>query len=78
MNWTWGTWRGTSWGWLSRREVEVGLVPGLTAVLALLQEADSHVLGEDLPDWLERVTSVMPAELGVFHGDGSATGPCRM
>ena len=49
-------------GTLLRSEVESRLVPGLTAVLGLLLEVDSEVLGEDLPEWLDRVSSVMPAD----------------
>ena len=45
-----------------RGEVETGLVTGLTAVLALLLEANSRTLNEDLPEWLDRVSSSLPAE----------------
>ena len=37
-----------------RAETEERLVPGLTAVLALLLEVDSEVLGDALPRWLEQ------------------------
>ena len=49
-------------GTLLRSEVESRLVPGLTAVLALLLEVDSEVLGEGLPEWLDRVQSLLPAD----------------
>lgn len=45
-----------------RREVEAGLVPGLVAVQAVFHAADAAMLRKELPDWLERVSSVMPAE----------------
>ena len=44
-----------------RSEVETRLVPGLTAVLVLLLEADADVL-ERLPGWLDLVSTVMPTE----------------
>ena len=44
-----------------RREVEEGLVPALTAVTALLLEADADAL-EQLPEWLDGVQAVLPAE----------------
>ena len=37
-----------------RAETEERLVPGLYAVAALLLDADARVLGEGLPEWLER------------------------
>ena len=45
-----------------RREVETGLVPGLAAVQAVFHAADAKVLGQELPDWLELVSSMMLAE----------------
>ena len=44
-----------------RSEVETRLVPGLMALDALLLEADAHALAR-LPGWLDRVSTVMPAE----------------
>ena len=44
-----------------RREVEDVFVPELSAVMALLLEADVDALGQ-LPDWLDRVQAVLPAE----------------
>ena len=44
-----------------RREVESVFVPELSAVMALLLEVDARALAR-LPEWLDRVTSVMPAE----------------
>ena len=46
-----------------RREVDTVLVPGLSVVLALLLEADVDALAR-LAEWLDRVSSVMPAESG--------------
>ena len=45
-----------------RREVETELVPGLAAVQALFHAADAEVLGKELPEWLDRVSTAMPAE----------------
>ena len=45
-----------------RMEVEERLVPGLYAVAALLLDADAGVLGQCLPAWLDRVSSVMPGQ----------------
>ena len=45
-----------------RREVETGLVPGQAAIQAVFRAADAEVLGRKLPEWLERVSSVIPAE----------------
>ena len=45
-----------------RAEVEERLLPGLYAVAALLLDADARVLGEGLPAWLDRVSSVMPGQ----------------
>ena len=45
-----------------RAEVEERLVPGLYAVAALLLDADAGVLGQCLPAWLDRVSSVMPGQ----------------
>ena len=49
-----------------RREVEEELVPGLAAVQALFHAADAEMLARSLPEWLERVSSVMPAEAEFF------------
>ena len=45
-----------------RREVETGLVPGLAAVQAYFHAADAATLGKGLPEWLGRVSSVLPPE----------------
>ena len=44
-----------------RSEVENRLAPGLFAVAALLLEADADALGQ-LPVWLDRVQTVLPAD----------------
>ena len=46
-----------------RREVETGLVPGLVAVQAVFHAADAVVLGRGLPEWLDRVQPLLPADL---------------
>ena len=45
-----------------RREIETELVPGLAAVQSVFHAADAETLGKGLPDWLDRVSSVLPAE----------------
>ena len=45
-----------------RRAVETELVPGLVAVQAVFQAADAETLGNGLPVWLDRVSSVIPAD----------------
>ena len=57
-----------------RREVETVLVPGLSVVLALLLEADADALAR-LPDWLDGVSSVMPAESGFLTEMGRRVDP---
>ena len=57
-----------------RREVETVLVPGLSAVLARLLEADADALAR-LPEWLDRVSSVMPAESGFLTEMGRRVDP---
>ena len=49
-------------GVVFRREVETGLVPGLTAIQAVFHAADAVTLGKALPDWLDGVSSVLPVE----------------
>ena len=45
-----------------RREVETGLVPGLVAIQAVFHAADAATLSRGLPEWLDRVSSVLPEE----------------
>ena len=42
--------------------VETQLVPGLLAVNALLLEVSSEALENDLPEWIERTSTVLPSE----------------
>ena len=49
-------------GLVLRRGVEVELVPGLAAIQAAFHAADAATLGEELPEWLEWVSSVIPSE----------------
>ncbi|MYC38454.1 MAG: hypothetical protein F4X66_16320 [Chloroflexi bacterium] len=58
-----------------RREVEEGLVPGLLAVQALFHAADAEMLARSLPEWLERVSSVMPADAGFLTEMGRQLDP---
>ena len=49
-------------GVVLRREVEMELVPGIVAIQAVFHAADAAVLGTELPEWLDRVSAVMPAD----------------
>ena len=60
-----------------RAEVEAQLVPGLLAVHALLLEVDALVLSEDLPEWLYRVSSVVPAEARFLAEMGRRVDPAE-
>ena len=42
-----------------RREVQMELVPGIAAIQAVFHAADAETLGKGLPEWLDRVTSVL-------------------
>ena len=54
-------WSRTCWGPCSGPNSRPGWW-GLTAVIALLMEADPETLGRDLSLWLERVSTALPAE----------------
>ena len=58
-----------------RREVETSLVPSLVAIQAVFHAADAGTLGKDLPEWLEQVSSAMPAESGFFTEMGRRLDP---
>ena len=58
-----------------RREVEVGLVPGIVAIQAVFHAADAGTLGKELPRWLERASSVMPGELEFMADMGRCLDP---
>ena len=58
-----------------RREVETGLVPGIAAIQALFHAADAATLGNQLPEWLEYVSSVMPAESEFLSETGRLLDP---
>ena len=62
-------------GALLRSELETRLVPGLTATLALLMEAEAGVLGQDLPEWLDRVSGPLPAESAFLTEMGRRVDP---
>ncbi len=53
-----------------RVEVEARLLPGFAVVMALLLQADSGVLGKDLPTWLDRVQEVIPGDADSFAETG--------
>ena len=57
-----------------RREVEVGLVPGLTAVQAVFHAADADVLNH-MPEWLDSVSSVIPEESSFLSEMGRRLDP---
>ena len=58
-----------------RREVEEGLVPGLVAVQSLLHAANAETLGRELPEWLDRVSSVIPGDAGFLAEMGRQLDP---
>ena len=58
-----------------RREVETGLVPSLVAIQAVFHAADAGTLGQDLPEWLDLVSSVMPAEAAFLAEMGRRVDP---
>ena len=58
-----------------RREVEMELLPGIVAIQALFHGADAVTLGRDLPEWLEQVSSAMPAESVFFTKMGQRVDP---
>ena len=62
-------------GVMLRREAEVELIPGLVAIQALFLAADAATLGEELPEWLDRVSSVIPADAGFLAEMGGRLDP---
>ena len=62
-------------GFAIRRKVEEELIPGLVAVQALFHAADAATLGTE---WLEQVSSVMPAEAGFMADMAGALTPPGM
>ena len=62
-------------GDLERNVVGVALVPGIVAVQTVFHAADAEVLGRDLPDWLDRVSSVMPDEAAFMAEMGRRLDP---
>ena len=58
-----------------RREVETGLVPGIVAIQAVFHAADAKTLGKGLPDWLDRVSSVMPSDAEFLTEMGRVVDP---
>ena len=62
-------------GLVLRREAETGLVPGLVAIQAAFHAADAKMLGKVLPEWLDRVSSVMPTESPFLSDMGRQVDP---
>ena len=62
-------------GVMLRQEVETGLVPGLTAIQAVFHAADAAMLGQSLPEWLDRVSSVLPGEAEFMSEMGRCLDP---
>ena len=58
-----------------RFHAETVLVPGVLAVTALLLGAGPDVLNRDLPRWIERVSSVLPADAQVLTEAGRQVDP---
>ena len=50
-------------------------MPGLTAILALLMEVDAHALGQGLPEWLDLISTVLPAEASFLTDMGRSVDP---
>ncbi len=57
------------------REVETELVPGIVATQAVFHAAGAAVLGGHLPEWLARVSSVIPAESAFLTEMGQQVDP---
>ena len=55
--------------------VETQLVPGLLAVNALLLGASPETLARDLPEWIERASTVLPAEAAFLTEAGRGVDP---
>ena len=45
-----------------RREVETELVPGVVAIQGVFHATDAATLSRELPQWLDQVSSALPAE----------------
>ncbi len=54
---------------------ETQLVPGLLAVHALLLGASPEALERDLPEWVERASTVLPAEAAFLTEAGRGVDP---
>ena len=67
--------RGTSSSWTLRFYIETQLVPGLLAVHAVLLGASLDDLNTDLPVWIKRASSVLPAEAAFITEIGRAVDP---
>ena len=55
--------------------VETQLVPGLLAVNALLLKASPEALQKDLPEWIERTSTVLPSEAAFLTEAGRMVDP---
>ncbi len=62
-------------GSLLRSELETRLVPGLLAVAALLMKADAQVMGKDFPEWLDQISTALPAESAFLTEMGRRVDP---
>ena len=58
-----------------RFQVESQLVPSLLAVNALLLGSSSGALEKDLPEWIERVSTLLPAEAAFLTEAGRGVDP---
>ena len=58
-----------------RFHTESVLVPGLLAVAALLLKAGPEALNRELPQWIERTSSVLPAEADLLTEAGRRVDP---
>ena len=55
--------------------VETQLVPGLLAVNALLLGVSPETMERDLPEWIERASTVLPAEAAFLTEAGRGVDP---
>ena len=60
-----------------RGHVENGLVPGVIAAVALLLGAPHGALERDLPQWIERVSTLMPEEAAFLTEAGRRVSPAE-
>ena len=68
-------WSRTCWGPCSGPNSRPGLCRPCLPWDALLMKADAQVLGKDLPEWLDQVSTVLPAEAEFLSEMGRRVDP---